>query len=263
MATVDILTVTVAAFAVAGTGAAWHGWRRAQRAEATAATLEEQLRAAHHAAHHDPLTGLPNRRAFWRVGTELLADPAQLPMVAVLIDLDDFKRVNDTFGHAVGDQVLSTLARRLELYASGNIVARLGGDEFAALLSHDESSGRRARPDTCELGAILATPMCIAGNEVMVTASIGLAVVHTLANLTQVMGEADAAMYRAKTLRRETTGTPQALAITGRHEDGRSHAADIRPGLSGRLHSGAWTPVQHPASILIPAQPQGDGHASP
>jgi len=94
--------------------------------------LEERLE---HQAFHDPLTGLPNRQLFHdRVGHAL--ERRQTGQVAVLfIDLDDFKTVNDSFGHACGDEVLVAAAHRLQSCArAGDTVARLGGDEFALLM---------------------------------------------------------------------------------------------------------------------------------
>src|SRR5262249_56438404 len=96
--------------------------------------LRRQLRLAEHAASHDPLTGLPNRRAFYQLGTTMVADPTRHPLAVAVIDLDGFKSVNDRYGHATGDEVLVTLAARLATWAGGDLVARLSGDEFAGLL---------------------------------------------------------------------------------------------------------------------------------
>src|SRR5262249_26892793 len=80
---------------------------RADQAETEVERLRHELRTVHHAANHDPLTGLPNRRAFQQMGTAQLARPE--PAVALLLDLDGFKEINDTLGHAAGDVVLAAV----------------------------------------------------------------------------------------------------------------------------------------------------------
>jgi diguanylate cyclase (GGDEF)-like protein len=184
--------------ALAGSGFGWRMRDRARWAEAQAARLRNELRAERHAASHDPLTGLPNRRAFYRAGAALIADPTRYPLIAVVVDLDDFKLINDRFGHAAGDEVLVTVARRLAGYFGHNLVARIGGDEFAGLLcTHTTDSGWLSRL-TCRLADTLAAPMPVAGNCLTVTASIGLVPVCGRLHLTDVLHHADSAMYRAK-----------------------------------------------------------------
>src|SRR5258706_7693077 len=137
----DPLAVAAGIAAATAMGAGWRWYGRACRAEAEAALLLGELQAERHAARHDPLTGLPNRRTFYQRGRAIVADPAQRPLSVALLDLDDFKRVNDEFGHAAGDEVLVIAARRLADYAGGNLVARLGGDEFAALFTESTGDG--------------------------------------------------------------------------------------------------------------------------
>jgi diguanylate cyclase (GGDEF)-like protein len=200
---VDPVTVAAgaaAAAAVAGAGSARLHLLRARRAEAEVARLRHELRAERHAAGHDPLTGLPNRRAFYCSGSPLVADTARRPLVAVLVDLDDFKRVNDTLGHAVGDRVLVEVARRFADIAGGSLVARLGGDEFVGLLDWPTTDDRWLRQSAYLLADALAAPVDVAGRPVAVTASVGLAPVPTAADLDDVLGRADAAMYQAKTM---------------------------------------------------------------
>ncbi|MEO3743352.1 GGDEF domain-containing protein [Plantactinospora sp. B5E13] len=121
----DPLTLAAGAAAVAGFGAAWGMRSRVRTVQAEVARLREELQAERHAATHDPLTGLPNRRAFYQLGGALMADPRRPPLVAVLLDVDDFKQINDRFGHAVGDQVLIAVAWRFAAYA-GNTTAYPG-----------------------------------------------------------------------------------------------------------------------------------------
>ncbi|MEV1143988.1 GGDEF domain-containing protein [Micromonospora sp. NPDC049799] len=167
-----------------------------------------ELAALQRASLRDPLTGLANRAGL-AAGWEQLA-PAR-PWVAV-IDLDGFKPVNDTHGHAAGDAVLRAVAARLATVHG--IAARLGGDEFAALLCDLDpvTAGR-------QLAAAIAAPVRLpSGVTVSVTASIGLA--PTTGDLAAALADADAAMYRAKTTR---TG----IAVFDPHRD--DHATDIRP----------------------------------
>ncbi|MEV6811894.1 GGDEF domain-containing protein [Micromonospora sp. NPDC051296] len=149
-----------------------------------------ELAALQRAALRDGLTGLANRAGLAAGWTQLA--PLR-PWVAV-IDLDGFKPVNDTHGHAAGDHVLTTIAGRLR-HAHG-IAARLGGDEFAALLL-DPNPAVAAR----RLAAAIAAPIRLpSGISVSVTASIGLAPASP-AGLAAALADADAAMYRAKTTR--------------------------------------------------------------
>lgn len=197
----DPLTLAAGVAAAGGIGAGWRMRRRARRAEAEAARLRCELQAERHAASHDPLTGLPNRRAFYQLGAALVADPAQHPLVAVVLDLDDFKQINDEFGHAAGDEVLVAVAQRFARYAGDNLVARLGGDEFAGLLTSRSIDGRWPYPPARRLAEALAAPMRVNGHSLIVTASVGLVLVHGSVHLAEVLRRADAAMYRAKTSR--------------------------------------------------------------
>ena len=149
-----------------------------------------QLAALHRATLRDPLTGLANRAGL-AAGWEQLA--ALRPWV-VVVDLDGFKPVNDTHGHAAGDLVLTAVAQRLR-HVHG-VPARLGGDEFAALLL-DPNPAAAAR----QLAAAIAAPVRLpSGITVSVTASIGLAPASP-SGLAAALADADAAMYRAKTTR--------------------------------------------------------------
>jgi diguanylate cyclase len=196
---VDPLALAAGVVAVAvSVGLAMRLRWRAQRAEAEAERLRGELQAERHAASHDPLTGLPNRRAFHQLGTALLADPARHPLFAVVIDLDDFKQINDRFGHAAGDEVLTVVARRLATFAGHNLVARLGGDEFAGLLDASTIDERRLDQATRRLADAIGAPMQLAGQVVTVSASIGLVPMHGSVHLAEALRHADEAMYRVK-----------------------------------------------------------------
>lgn len=139
--------------------------------------LEEQLGEAKHDALHDALTGLPNRRLFSRRLDGALAHARRQGgrLAVLVIDMDDFKQVNDTRGHATGDALLAEAAQRLQARLRGtDTLARLGGDEFAAILPdvHD-----RAGVDAlvAKLQATLRHGMAVGGETIPVQASIGVA----------------------------------------------------------------------------------------
>jgi diguanylate cyclase (GGDEF)-like protein len=158
----------------------------------------------HQRALHDPLTGLPNRGLFFdRVGhaiTRLGRRPG--PFLAVLfVDLDNFKGVNDTLGHARGDRLLTLVAERLlTAVREVDTVARLGGDEFAVLL--EDLTAEDAALVVAERAiSLIAAPFDLAGETVTVGASIGVAVRSGDSTGPETLiAEADAAMYEAKGL---------------------------------------------------------------
>ena len=159
--------------------------------------LEKQLS---HRAFHDELTGLANRALFLdRMDHALrVARPEVDPVVVLFVDLDDFKAVNDAHGHAVGDQLLKTVADRIRRAAgSGDTAARLGGDEFAILLE-DRGGIDRAIDVAEHLLDSLQTPESIAGCDITVLASIGVAVATNGMTTTNLLRDADIAMYEAK-----------------------------------------------------------------
>ena len=155
----------------------------------------------HHIAHHDALTGLPNRSLFHqKLEGEIHGARAQRTKFAVLfLDLDRFKRINDTLGHHVGDRLLVMVGKRLRQALRGSdTIARLGGDEFTAILSgigtQDEAYGIAGKI----LDAI-GRPFAIAGHEICVTTSIGIAVYpDDGASIDELVKNADVAMYQAK-----------------------------------------------------------------
>lgn len=167
-----------------------------QRLAKAAAKLEHQ-------ALHDSLTGLPNRTLFFNRLRHLLSEGLreQNPQVAVLfIDLDHFKQVNDSLGHAAGDQLLGTVAQRLQTcLRPTDTVARLGGDEFAVLLPGmvDEATARTIAERMLQR---VAEPVEIDGLMVTASASIGIKMIpsHHFANPEEVLRAADNAMYEAK-----------------------------------------------------------------
>jgi diguanylate cyclase (GGDEF)-like protein len=159
--------------------------------------LEHQLRRQ---ALHDPLTGLPNRVLFRdRLDHALVRERNEPPVGLLLFDLDGFKAVNDSFGHAAGDELLVTIAERLQgLVRVGETVARFGGDEFAILLERVEEPA-----DACWVAARileqLRMPILLQAAQLHVNASVGIAVRRDGAqDADALFRDADVAMYAAK-----------------------------------------------------------------
>jgi diguanylate cyclase (GGDEF)-like protein len=175
-----------------------------------AASFNSMIAEFERLAYLDRLTGLPNRRFLERQmlsrGTERDKRGNLIPEALLAIDLDGFKPVNDIFGHAMGDKVLTAVARRIAAVASDRAtVARLGGDEFVALIALpgaiDPRASARAFGD--EIRLALSEPVVIDGNKFPVGASVGVAVVPEDAEtLGGALIIADAALYEAKRLGR-------------------------------------------------------------
>jgi len=168
------------------------------RLEQTVWQLRELQRQLEHQAYHDSLTGLANRTLFIDRVDEALAKPD--PSVAVLfVDIDDFKTVNDTLGHTVGDQLLIAVAERLgHCVRPSDTVARFGGDEFAILL--DRLDGPEDVVVVAErILASLSQRVPAGDEEVSVGASVGIATNHAEATRAgELIRDADVAMYDAK-----------------------------------------------------------------
>ncbi|MEU4238174.1 GGDEF domain-containing protein [Actinoplanes sp. NPDC026619] len=162
------------------------------------ATIRSLIGSLRHQADHDALTGLPNRAAFYgRAAAELAA--AELHTAVLVLDLDGFKQVNDTMGHAAGDALLIEVARRLTAAVRAeDTAARLGGDEFVAilpaLLEPDQADEVAAR-----MLHDIGQPMIVAGRELCVRASVGIAVCRGPGHeLDRLLVEADLALYEVK-----------------------------------------------------------------
>ncbi|MEV0158345.1 GGDEF domain-containing protein [Micromonospora sp. NPDC050686] len=177
--------------------------------------LRAHLTDAHRQLLHDPLTGMLNRTGLHTAHQALAQTTPARPIIVALIDLDDFKHVNDTHGHDHGDHLLKAVGERITDVAAlhGGIAARLAGDEYAALLpAHTDDLDRIAELFT----ALIAQPVTLTegGATVTVTASVGVTLADTSDPLTDVaLHRADIAMYHAK-------------------HRGRNRHATYRPGMS-------------------------------
>nr|WP_276611953.1 EAL domain-containing protein [Kineococcus vitellinus] len=199
----------------------------------------DEARRAHaelsHRSTHDPLTGLPNRvLLFDRLEHALSSARRHERTVAVLfIDLDRFKAVNDTFGHAAGDTVLATVATRAAAaLREEDTLARLAGDEFVVLCedlprAEPAELAAHVRAVTSRLRRALAEPIRLGGTELVVSASVGAALSDGHRSADELLADADGAMYQVKHSRPEEHGRDR------RDERGADRDAD-RPRRSAR-----------------------------
>ena len=164
---------------------------------AAAAAREEAEAAAHTRATHDPLTGLADRELFREQLQRRLHTAPGTPQALLLVDLDGFKDVNDSYGHSVGDQVLRVMADRLTSVAgTDGLACRLGGDEFALALP---VSRLAAHPLVQSLSELMRVPVETPAGAVALSGSVGVAV-HPGdgTTVTDLLKQSDLAMYRAK-----------------------------------------------------------------
>ena len=228
------------------------------------ADIAARLRAeatAEHLAHHDALTGLPNRRLlFQRITHELAVAERSGTMGALLfIDLDHFKTLNDARGHGVGDAVLVEMARRLRsTLREIDLVARLGGDEFVALLpmlgEQRERVALNASLVAEKLRTALAQPIVVREEVYRLSASIGVALFpEDGSGAEDLLKHADTAMYQAKTEGRNAVHFFQRdllLAMEARH----ALESDLRQALADDGLSVAYQPLVDGAGRVCGAE---------
>lgn len=201
---------------------------------ATHEELHRLLARSAHDAQHDPLTSLLNRAALLARGdTAVQLVPHAEPVALLLVDVDHFREINDTLGHAAGDEVLTVTARRLRDAARPDeLLGRLGGDEFALLVT-GRSTGpgelrRRAVRRGRELVTLLAEEATIRGVPVSIEASVGVVVAPAgTADVAELLRRADAALRQAK----------QGGATVGWYESAQDAGSSDRPALLAELRS--------------------------
>ncbi|MFT3940259.1 PAS-domain containing protein [Rhodopseudomonas sp.] len=174
---------------------------------ATHEDITDRERAAKEIAHlafHDCLTGLSNRTEFHRLGEEAVKGGGSLSVI--LVDLDHFKSVNDTLGHAAGDQLLKMVASRMRaIVRPVDAVARLGGDEFAILQGPAEDQRDAATSLATRLTEVLTQPYWLEGKRTVIGVSVGAAIkTATVGSMDHLVQRADLALYEVKSLGRNS-----------------------------------------------------------
>ncbi len=238
----------VAAVLVVMLGATTFTQLISRRMRAAVRDAEERTR---YLAHHDALTGLANRASFSHA-LELAAKGARdhgLPVMLLCLDVDDFKQINDSCGHATGDDALRTVATQLRaLVREDDMVARLGGDEFAVLLTgpRSEEIGRRvAREMIARLPGA-----CIAGTQLAIKVSIGLSRLPADAKTAEeAMQCSDVALYEAKRNGKNAFADYTPALGEGLRERARLQA-DLREAITTQGLALAYQPIFDSAGVL-------------
>ena len=213
--------------------------------------LEEELK---YRAFHDSLTGLPNRALFTReAGAALNAARAGSRTVGVLfVDLDDFKIVNDTMGHSVGDELLVAVAARLAaVVRRTDTPARLGGDEFA-LLIEDASSAEAVDAYAQRIVSAFAEPFTLSEAKVLASATVGVATSADSDDVDELLRHADLALYAAKSAGKRRWRHYQPVLTSGM-----LRRREVQTALEDAVASSAFTLVYQPIVSLASGQIAG------
>jgi diguanylate cyclase (GGDEF)-like protein/PAS domain S-box-containing protein len=206
--------------------------------------LEEELK---YRAFHDSLTGLPNRSLFAREAADALEAARAVGRTAgvLFVDLDDFKMVNDTMGHGVGDELLVEVAARLDASVrQSDTAARLGGDEFALLI--DDAAG----PDDVDafaerIVAAFTEPFTLSEAKVLATATVGVATSADSGDVDELLRHADLALYAAKSAGKRRWRHYQPVLTSGM-----LRRREIQAALEDAVKSSAFTLVYQPIVTL-------------
>lgn len=164
--------------------------------------MRDYNRQLHALASHDPLTGVLNARAYYAACDNHIrvCQRQGTPFAVLFVDLDHFKSVNDTHGHAAGDEVLRTVAQTLtQIIRSSDVLGRIGGEEFSAFLPNTDAKGALALGESLRQAVQACQPRLDNGQRLNITASIGVAAnPDGQATMQAIQHEADEAMYLAK-----------------------------------------------------------------
>jgi diguanylate cyclase (GGDEF)-like protein/PAS domain S-box-containing protein len=213
--------------------------------------LEEELK---HQAFHDALTGLPNRLLFQdRISQQLAAARRDGMTAGVLFaDLDDFKIVNDTMGHGVGDELLAAAAERLSGLIRGvDTAARLGGDEFAVLIGNvADSTAVEAAAE--RLVRVFDKPFALASGAVLTTVTVGVATTQDSADTDELLRHADLALYAAKAAGKRQWRRYQPVLSTGM-----LRRRELQAALEEAVATSAFTLVYQPIVALTTGELAG------
>ena len=212
------------------------------------AQINERLRAEQrltYQATHDALTGLPNRPHLLdrlSAAIERARHGDGQAFAVLFLDLDRFKLVNDSIGHAAGDELLIEVARRITMTVRGSdVVSRLGGDEFAILMEYADGE-ENIRELAQRLLAVLSRPMWVAGRELYPSASLGIAVWHPrYRNGEELLRDADAAMYRAK-----EQGRDRCAMFDEAMREAAMHSLDLQADLRRAINNRDFVPYYQP-----------------
>jgi diguanylate cyclase (GGDEF)-like protein len=222
---------------------------------AALSTLADAEGALYHQAHHDPLTGLPNRLLLYgHLETALGAATGDDRIGLCFLDLDEFKTVNDTLGHGSGDRLLVAVAERLrdQVMGAGHFVARVGGDEFVVVVR--DSTG--SRPLTVLADGILdalAKPVRLDGHELSVSASIGIVEQPAVGcDAEELMRAADATLYLAK-----ADGRARWAVFDAQRNAQQVLAYGLTGRLSGALDRGEFALEYQPLVSLVDGSVRG------
>ncbi len=213
--------------------------------------LEDELK---HRAFHDALTGLPNRLLFQDRAAHGLARTQRDGTTAgvLFVDLDDFKVVNDTMGHTVGDELLVTAGLRLSSVVSDpDMVARLGGDEFAVLVENVADSAA-VEAVAARVVRAFADPFTLASGTLIITATVGVATTEDSADADELLRHADLALYAAK-----AAGKRQWRRYLPVLSAGMVRRREVQAALEDALNNSAFTLVYQPIVTLTSGEIAG------
>lgn len=217
---------------------------------ASLALTDARTVEAMHGAFHDPLTGLPNRPLFIDTLTEALAASGAESLAVLFVDLDRFKGVNDTLGHAAGDELLLQVADRLrEATCDDSSAARFGGDEFALLVTH-RGDCQVASDVADKVISSLAQPFVVRNKVVVVGATVGIAHSGGGRTASELLADADLAMYHGK-----AAGGGRSATFDPQMRRDLAARLDLEADLSGALVREELLVVFQPIVDLVTGKP--------